>query len=354
MFRRILIALAAALTAIGLAQQPLKPPTYFLSTAPELLDGVTVDGQLTVASGQNFKDGSRLDVYVLRSTGDETVEVLVQSDDFDTYLTLVAPDGTVLDANDEVSLPDAWYTSRVRTYLADPGYYLVVVSGYRAEDVGRYTVTRSVYVPPPQVAVEATVPGSYAGTLSAGAADSYFLTVDTPVTVEVVLRSDAFDTYLEAFDGDGNWLDANDDFDGTNSRLVLELQPGRTELLVSAYWEEGEGPYTIKIDSYVRPPEVRVQVAAPGSFDGFLAAEAIDVYELTLVAPATVTVTLRSDAFDAYLELYDADGYWIDANDDFDGTDSRLTLDLAAGTYVVEASALFAGEGGPYTIDLDW
>lgn len=351
-----LVALAALLAPSGaLAMQPLASPIYYLVTAPELLEGQPVDGELTAASGRNFKDGSYLDVLVLRSAGGETVDVRVESDDFDVYLTLVSPAGEVLGANDYVQpLGDAFDAARVRAELPEAGAYLVVVSGYGPADLGRYTATRSRFVAPPKVAVDVGVPGSYAGDLAEAAVDSLWITLAEPATVVAHLRSVAFDAVLEAYDALGGFIDANDDFDDTNSRLVLDLEPGRYEFLAKGYWEDASGAYTFEVDFYERPPRVEVDVLAPGAIEGLLAPDAIDTYVLRLDAAATVTVELRSDDFDAYLEVYDADRYWIDANDDFEGSDARLELELDAGTYVFEASAFWSSDAGAYTILFDW
>jgi hypothetical protein len=352
-----LVFLAAALS-VASAQLPLTPPTYLLSSDTELVVDAPVRGELTPASGQNFKDGSYLDVLVLRSAGDETVEVRVESDEFDTYLTLVAPDGTILDANDEAGASGAFYASRVRAYLPTAGTYLVVVSGYGPDDLGAYTATRTAYAPPPKVAVDVDLPGRYEGFLNEEAADMLWVTVDASVTVRATLRSFDFDTLLEVYDENGFYVDANDDFDGTDSQLVLDLEPGRYEFLAKGYWELASGAYTFEIEAYERPEPVVVDVAAPGAFEGYLEPQMIDTYRLTLSAPATVTVDLRSFDFDTMLEAYEeADGtaYYLDGNDDFgDGTDSRLVLALPAGTYLFDAAGLWDDASGGYTIDFAW
>ena len=355
-----LVALAALLVpSTALAMQPLASPIYYLVTAPELVDGVPIDGELTTASGRNFKDGSYLDVLVLHSAGEETVDVRVESNEFDVYLTLVSPAGEVLDANDYVQpMGDALDAARVRSYLAEAGTYLAVVSGYGPNDLGRYTVTRSVFVAPPKVVVDVEVPGRYDGYLEEAAADTLWITVDAPLTVRATLRSSDFDTMLEIYDGSGGFVDANDDFDGTDSGLVLDLVPGRYEFLVKGFWDEAFGAYTFEIESYERPEPVLIDVSAPGAFDGFLEAQVVDTYRLTLTGPAIVTVDLRSSDFDTLLEAFEeADGtaFYLDGNDDAgDGTDSRLVLSLPAGTFLFDARGLWDDDIGSYTITFDW
>jgi hypothetical protein len=356
---RFVVLVALLASSFALAVQPLASPIYYLVTAPELVDGVPVIGELTTASGRNFKDGSHLDVLVLRSAGEETVDVRVESDDFDVYLTLVSPAGEVLDANDYVQpMGDAFDAARVRTYLPEAGTYLVVVSGYGPNDLGRYTVTRTPFVAPPKVVVDVELPGRYDGFLNEAAADMLWITVDAPITVRATLRSSDFDTMLEVYDGRGGFVDANDDFDGTDSGLLLDLEPGRYEFLVKGFWEDASGAYTFEVEPYERPEPVVVDVSAPGAFEGFLEPQVVDTYRLTLTGPASVTVDLRSIDFDTLLEAFEeADGtaYYLDGNDDAGaGTDSRLVLALSPGTYLFDAQGLWDDDRGSYTITFDW
>jgi hypothetical protein len=356
MTRRMMLALAlfATLAVASSQRQPLTSPIYYLVTAPDLVEGVPVDGELATTSGQNFKDGSFLDVLVVRSAGEEVVELRVESHDFDTYLTLVAPDGTLLDVNDDVWDGDAPYASRLRTYLREPGAYLLVVSGFGPSDLGRYTVTRSVFVAPDKVVVDAEVPGFYAGYLHEQMADMYWITLSEDTTVVATLRSPDFDTVLEVYGSDGRRVADNDDFDGTDSRVIVELPAGRYEFLVKGYWDEASGAYTLAFDVGEAPHVAVVEVPWPGSYEGWLAPGAYDTYVLTLTAAATVTVDVRSTEFDTYLDAYDANGSWIDANDDFDGSDSRLTLHLEPGRYEFDVSAYGDFSSGAYTVLFDW
>lgn len=117
------------------SQPALVSPTYYLTTAPEVLPGETLEGELAAADGQNFKDGSRVDVWVLRPRGREALALEVRSDAFDPYLTVYAPDGTVVAAVDDS--PDSLNPSL--TFRPQrQGPHLVVVSGVGSGDLGAY------------------------------------------------------------------------------------------------------------------------------------------------------------------------------------------------------------------------
>jgi hypothetical protein len=79
----------------------------------------------------------------------------------------------------------------------------------------------------------------------------------------------------------------------------------------------------------------------------------LDVYRFVLASPRTVTITLRSDDFDAYLVLADSDSTVVVQNDDFElpaSTDARIIDILPAGTYYIGVNSLDRREKGVYTL----
>jgi len=84
-----------------------------------------------------------------------------------------------------------------------------------------------------------------------------------------------------------------------------------------------------------------------------------DLWRFTGSAGQSVTITMRSSAFDAYLVVgyYDEAGNFKDLKSDDDGaggTNSRVSLRLPRdGEYIARANTLAKGETGGYTLDLD-
>lgn len=78
-------------------------------------------------------------------------------------------------------------------------------------------------------------------------------------------------------------------------------------------------------------------------------------YELELEEDQTVQITLTSDDFDTYLELYDEDGFFLDSNDDFDGTDSQITFTADDDMTVIITVRGFASDGpqGDYELSVE-
>jgi hypothetical protein len=78
-----------------------------------------------------------------------------------------------------------------------------------------------------------------------------------------------------------------------------------------------------------------------------------DPYVLTLTASTTIQVDLSSTAFDTYLLVTDAQGNEVAHDDDGGGgSNSRIRLTLAAGSYAVWANAYEPNKFGPYTLRL--
>ncbi|MDZ7706418.1 MAG: DVUA0089 family protein [Trueperaceae bacterium] len=250
-----LFVLALSVGSVGVTQT-LSPAIFYYASAPELSVGGSVTSELTLQSGQNFKDGSRVEVVVLRSEPGTPVVVDVVSDAFDAYLTVYAPDGSVLDAIDDGPSgvdPQIVFTPR------QPGAHLLAVSGFGPWDLGAFEVRARAPEPvetqalPLSGSVEASLQGTEPADpeVGYGPTRSFTLEVEERSLVRLRASSNAFDTVLALFDDEG-WLDQNDDAGGTtDSELFLELQPGSYRVAVAA-WSEGNGPFTLSAERYVR------------------------------------------------------------------------------------------------------
>ena len=350
---RVLGSLLLACGWVG-AQQPLNTPHYFLSTTPTVAAGEVRVGALSSGSGQNFKDGTFLTLYLIPTAGSEVVDLLVESDDFAPHLTLLSPEGQVIDSNAYASSAETLYAARIRRTVAGSGNHLLVVSGSAQGDVGSFTLSRHRPLVLPPVVHQLPFPGGMSDRLTAFSGQSIWVTLLEPTWVRADLQSEDFDTVLEVYGPYGQFLAENDDAIGTDSRLLLELEAGRFEFIVRGYQEDAEGVYRFDIAPYDPPPQVTRIVPAPGVYEGNLRAEAIDLYLLEIARPQRVLIALSSAVFDTYLEVFAADGSWIDTNDDFGGTDSRLELSLAAGLYRIEVSGFWSDDEGAYRISFAW
>jgi hypothetical protein len=250
----VLTLLAVLAGGHALARQPVSSPIYYLTTAPELVDGVPVHGALSADSGRNFKDGSYLDVLVMRGEEGDAVELRVTSLAFDTVVTVFAPDGQLLDWNDDD--PHGYGTdSALVLSLPVSGTYVVVVSGYGDWDLGPYTATMTRFGGGHAEAATLEPPASIDGVLAPGGRDSYRLLIEEDAVVSVRLASLAFDTFLELYDAEGWFLAENDDaLSTTDSELLVRLSAGEYLVVASAYYGYGGGEYVLTVQRYEPEP----------------------------------------------------------------------------------------------------
>jgi serine protease Do len=73
----------------------------------------------------------------------------------------------------------------------------------------------------------------------------------------------------------------------------------------------------------------------------------VDVYEITLAAPASIQVDMTSADLDAYIGLFDAVGVFLAEDDNSGGgTNARVLRQLEPGKYRVWANTTGTAAGG--------
>lgn len=254
-----------------------KVPNFLYITTPILRPGDVVSGTLDEEDGQNLKDGSRLEVVQGRYERGQVLEFKLTSS-FDGYLTMYAPDKTILASNDDtVSSEDGDFVSSIITEIPESGRYVFIVSGYSDFDLGDYTLSATVL----ELGAEGPVPVpteqngfiSYdddvseflsddeaVGSLGEYNYDSYTLELTTPTKVNIEVRSAVLDTIVEVLDAEGNRVAFNDDqnlednpdtpdVDESQDYTVeggveVELQPGSYEIRAAGY---STGFYTLVV-----------------------------------------------------------------------------------------------------------
>ncbi|HIB83902.1 MAG TPA: hypothetical protein EYO59_04690 [Chromatiaceae bacterium] len=89
----------------------------------------------------------------------------------------------------------------------------------------------------------------------------------------------------------------------------------------------------------------------------------VDEYRITIPSSGELTITLRSENFDALLFLVDESMTCVggcsveqiiafddDSGGGVDELDAQITINLAAGTYLILANSYAEGESGQYTL----
>lgn len=274
--RRLAVLLTIALVASPAIAQRLVPPTYYAFNTPVLQPGETVTGTLTDTDGQNFKDGTRVHVYFFDGKAGDEVQLQLNSQEFDTWLTVYTPDGAILDWNDDDwdGSPEYFFSSGLYMYLPQDGRYFAVVTAYSAEDLGSYELTYSVGSPTPvqnpldpSASKRIELGGTYEVTLAEGmptTGEGYFgpselfeLVLEEDTLVVFDSSSDYVDSVLLLFSEDGTLHGWNDTaFDPAfpdaylASRLLIELTAGRWYLIVGGYADYDIGDVTLTVTGY--------------------------------------------------------------------------------------------------------
>ncbi len=217
------------------------------------------------------------------------------------------------------------------------------------------------------------------GTLGAGdAARGPLVRLDVAAgqRYTVALASADFDAFLAlgtlADESDAAAFDAtqtdDDSGGGTNARLVFTADAsGAVYVRVAALSDDESGAFALSLvpTTAAAPHAITPGETVQGSLD---ADDAVlgdgsfaDLYTFTAAAGEAFEITLASDDFDAYVSVgtglasaFEEIDHNDDGNGPDDGTHARLAFTApSAGTYVIGANSLAAGETGRYRLRIE-
>lgn len=125
------VALAVGTQALPAhAQTSLYNPIE-ISAGDEVADALS-DQDIPTGFGGFYRD------YTVTFEGDEMVLMELTSEEFDTIVTLIAPDGVTIGENDDG--PDGTTNSLLFARITQPGDYIVRVSPYAGQGMGNFTL----------------------------------------------------------------------------------------------------------------------------------------------------------------------------------------------------------------------
>jgi plastocyanin len=227
--------------------------------ARTLQPGRTASGALASAG-----EDAGVDRWTVQGRAGERVRIAMDSDAFDTVVSLVAPSGA-RERNDDS--PRGGTNSLIETTFAEDGAYVVEASSFTSDGAGAYSLTletgseaadTSREVDPPATAGGRLVAGTpVSGTLAQADAqldsgefvDSFTFEGRRGQAVTVDLESTAFDPYLIIV-GPGDAKRENDDLSDTvrNSRIVWTLPAdGRYTVAVTSFAAGERGAYRLRL-----------------------------------------------------------------------------------------------------------
>lgn len=217
----------------------------------------------------------------------------------------------------------------------------------------------------------------------------FYLDVDAPTEVAIVMISDVFDTYLFIESPSGRVFSDDDSAYNANSLVVFSAEEsGRYMVYASSYDGRAEGEFEIMVldpaeadayrdegglggpypgDPFVGPPVEELEdrtlgvgtISAGGEVDGRLTTDSSirfgryqEIYDLRLSGGQDVGVSVASVDFDTVLIVTTPAGEEL-YNDDHEGTDSFIGIaDPEPGTYRIYVGSFGGGGFGDFTLSV--
>ncbi|MBE9118193.1 trypsin-like peptidase domain-containing protein [Lusitaniella coriacea LEGE 07157] len=242
-----------------LRQSPLnteQPPQ------PLALNGAIVRGALTREDNVLRTDNSFFDIYSFEGRRGHRVDLQMNSQEVDSYLILVDPNGEQIAQDDDSG---GGNNARIVATLPRDGTYLAIANTYESGQSGRYTLqarlggTESRRRSSQGNTRDRDFLLRQTGILGPGAprlrADGslyreYVFQGRAGQSVTITLESPDFDTYLILLDSYSRKLAENDDLSSTNNNSQLQFtlpQTGVYRIIVNAYDRGGRGRYLLTI-----------------------------------------------------------------------------------------------------------
>ncbi len=198
------------------------------------------------------------------------------------------------------------------------------------------------------------------------------------------VRSHDFDPIVAVIDGGGNLIAFNDNWKETNSaRIVLGGTPLGGKLLVFSP-DDTRGLYDVIIEEgTLEDLEAFIHATdfSGGTIKGWIEEDSYNAYlygilrealendvyvnnysqaqlfPFTMESEEMVSISLESDDFDPYLILMaieDGTYTFVEYNDDYSGSYSRVVRELDVGDYIALVMPYSAGSHGRFTLEMEY
>ncbi len=285
---------------------------------------------------------------------------------FDATLAGYDPEGVEVFSNDDGGNGLNAYVD----YCAQQtGNYSVVAGMYSGGMPGNFVFESGITEPMTLVAADGTAysDGIASATLTDATAE-YTVKLSAGEGIQASVSSDDFDTKIALLDAEGTEVASDDDGgEGTNSQLYFEpVADGPYTIRVTSFSSTVTGDYELRV---VRPlallpygndGEESVETINAGDIllgqavMGTVAANERRSYDVDLPAGTTVTITLESSDFDAYLRL-NSGTFELAADDDSGGfLNAQIVYDVEfVGDYQIIVGSTGDGGAGSYTLTVE-
>jgi len=234
------------------------PYTLTISSDDSSAIGINRDQEGALATNDATRSGGQYqDTYEFQGTPGQRVMVDLTSSDFDTYVILESPFGSIVQ-NDDMEITGH---SMIESELEESGTYRVHVTSYNVGETGGYRLriegesrltvaeqsSRDTFTLDFGQVASGRLEEGDATPESGRFQDFYSFTGNAGQDVRIELNSDQFDTFLRVVTPDGSEIE-NDDHEGNTARSVVELQlpqSGRYSVIATSYREAETGTYRL-------------------------------------------------------------------------------------------------------------
>lgn len=302
--------------------------------------GDTVSGELEV---------SMPDLWTFEGSTDDSIVISMDSDEFDTLITLKDADGVEIGSDDdsgeefnallEITLPTSG-TFTIEAYTAFPStvgaysLHLELDDGSKPDDKDSDDEEQTVIL---EVEDE----------LALGEINNHSFEGEAGDIIIIEAASDDFDTVLALLNSDGELLTRDDDGGSyLNSLIVVELAlDDEYTIEISDYFDGEEGAYSLRVLSGAHEIELNETIEA--SFEN----QTI-IYVVEGEKDTELTVELSSDDFDTVVEVRSSNGESLIEDDDSGGDLNSLASVVLTedGTYFIVVKAFTEPAEGDFVL----
>ena len=370
------------------ASQTSRPKTMssFRPESPEVCSvtpisaGQTLNGTLSAADC-SLVTGEFVDTYVFSAVIGQQVAIGMSSTAFDSYLYLIAPNGSLLAVDDD-GLSLGGTNSRIPQIsgfitLPASGVYTIYASSFDSFVTGDYQVALvGNACQSTAINFGQTINGALSGTdcplLNGTLGDLYTFAGVAGQEVAMVMVSNDFDPIMYLIAPDGTVVARDDDGSiDRNARIPKGSgffalpQNGTYTLVASSFSAARTGTYAIQIITNTSGCPT-TSISYGQTVSGALAASDchladntfVDTYAFSGRAGQQIALSMSSANFDTFLFLIFPDGTVLLDNNGGGGSNSRIPADSgfitlpASGVYTVLANAFDPFFTGNYTLSL--
>lgn len=307
------------------------------------------------------------DAWTFTGSAGEVISVAARSAEFDTVLSIYGPDLHRV-AWDDDSLGD--YNSLISGLtLPGSGRYIIVVRSFSDTAVGSYELGSALGSGIPGWETALNVGGNVIefgetvqGDLTTTQGEQWAFHGSEGDSIRISVTSAQFDSLVALFGSNGEYLTFDDD-GGTGSNAMIDgfLLPltGTYYVDVLSYGDGATGTYSLMLDyasSGGAPSSINSEVISYGStVNQTLGAWVGDEWLFEGAEGDVVTISMVSEEFDTFLDLYDPFLFRVAMDDDGGSGSNSLISSIELpfpGVYTIVARAFGPVEEGDYTLSL--